>query len=177
VSGSPDPQRAATPDAGRSGTTDAKRMTIRPATLEDQAAITDLIHQVHLNPRDLDWRRFVVAVADDHVVGVAQIRIHRRGTRELASVAVASSLRGSGVGSRLVETLIAGAPGTLYLMTRRETEGYFARFGFQTVEAASTPADFRRQFRIGQIATAVFSIPARQRIRIVPMRREAAAAG
>ena len=58
-------------------------------------------------------------------------------------------------------------------MTRHGTEGYFARFGFQAVEAASTPADFRRQFRIGQIATAIFSIPARQRIRILAMRREA----
>ena len=150
-----------------------EKVTIRPATAEDQAAITDLIHRARLNPRDLDWRRFVVAVADDHVVGVAQLRTHRQGTRELASVAVESSLRGSGVGSGLVETFITGAEGTLYLMTRRETEGYFARFGFETVEAASTPADFRRQFRIGQIATAIFSIPARRRLRIVAMRREA----
>jgi N-acetylglutamate synthase-like GNAT family acetyltransferase len=151
-------------------------VTIRPATAKDQAAITDLIHKAHLNPRDLDWHRFVVAIADGQVVGVAQVRTHRRGTRELASVAVDASLRGSGVGSRLVETLIAGTSGTLYLMTRRETQGYFARFGFERVEADSTPADFRGQFRIGQIATAIFSIIARRRIRIVAMRRDPTAA-
>jgi N-acetylglutamate synthase-like GNAT family acetyltransferase len=155
---------------------DVRPVTIRPAVAEDQAAITDLIHQTRLNPRDLDWHRFVVAVADGQVVGVAQVRTHRRGTHELASVAVDPSFRGSGVGSRLLETLIAGAPGTLYLMTRRETQGYFARFGFEVVESASTPADFRRQFRIGQIATAIFSTLARRRIRLVAMRREATAA-
>jgi N-acetylglutamate synthase-like GNAT family acetyltransferase len=151
-----------------------KTMTIRPAGAGDQAAITDLVRQARLNPRDLDWRRFVVAVEVERVVGVAQVRLHGHGTREVASLVVESSHRRSGLGSKLVETLIADTPGTLYLMTRRETEGYFARFGFQAVAAASTPADFRRQFRIGQIATAIFSILARQRIRIIAMRRQAA---
>ena len=33
----------------------------------------------------------------------------------------------------------ASAPGTLYLMTRRETEGYFARFGFEAVRGRLDP--------------------------------------
>jgi N-acetylglutamate synthase-like GNAT family acetyltransferase len=146
---------------------------IRPAAAGDQAAITSLIRQAHLNPRDLDWRRFVVAVDGERVVGTVQVRIHRRGSRELASLVVEPSHRRSGLGGRLVETVIGEVSGTLYLMTLRETEGFFRRFGFGAVKAGSTPADFRRQFRIGQIATAIFSIPARRRLRIVAMRREA----
>ena len=90
---------------------------IRPATAGDQAAITSLVRQAHLNPRDLDWRRFVVAVDGDRVVGTVQVRIHRRGSRELASLVVEPTHRGSGLGGRLVETVIGDVPGTLYLMT------------------------------------------------------------
>jgi N-acetylglutamate synthase-like GNAT family acetyltransferase len=102
-----------------------------------------------------------------------QVRIHRRGSRELASLVVEPSHRRSSLGSRLVETVIEDAPGTLYLMTIRETEAFFRRFGFGAVKAGATPADFRRQLRIGQVATAIFSIPARRRLQIVAMRREA----
>lgn len=153
--------------------TGAGSAAIRPAGAGDQAAIRDLVGQAHLNPRDLDWRRFMVAVDGDRVVGTVQVRIHRRGSRELASLVVASSHRRSGLGGRLVETVIGDVPGTLYLMTIRETEGFFRRFGFGAVKAGSTPADFRRQVRIGQIATAIFSIPAGRRLRIVAMRRQA----
>ena len=151
-------------------------MIIRPATGADTAAIQALVRGAHLNPRDLDWRRFKVAVIDGRIVGCVQVRIHRRGSRELASLVVDLAQRGSGVGSRLVESMLADVPGRLYVMTIRQTESYFQRFGFRTVEGGLTPTDFRRQFRIGQIATAIFSIPARRRLRIVAMRRDPSSA-
>jgi len=149
-------------------------ISIRPATQSDQRAITGLIREAGLNPRDLDWRRFVVAAdTGAGLVGCAQVRVHARGTRELASVAVAADRRGSGIGGRLVEAILAREPGVVYLMTRRETESYFERFGFRRVAAAETPSDFRRQFRIGQVITTIASPLAGHRIRIVPMRRSA----
>ena len=149
-------------------------VSIRPATAADQGAIAGLIREVRLNPRDLDWHRFVVA-ADDRagLVGCAQVRVHARGTRELASVAVTADRRGSGIGGQLVEAILARDPGDLYLMTRRETASYFERFGFRRIAPAEAPSDFRRQFRIGQIFTTIISPLARRRIRIVPMRRAA----
>jgi amino-acid N-acetyltransferase len=57
---------------------------VRRATADDQAAITRLVHQARLNPRGLDWRRFVIAEAADAPIGVAQVRRHRDGSRELA---------------------------------------------------------------------------------------------
>jgi N-acetylglutamate synthase-like GNAT family acetyltransferase len=146
-------------------------ISIRPATVADQDAIAGLIREVRLNPRDLDWRRFVVADDEAGLIGCAQVRVHARGTRELASVAVTADRRGSGIGGRLVEAILAREPEELYLMTRRETSGYFERFGFRRIAPAEAPADFRRQFRIGQAITTIISPLARRRIRIVPMLR------
>jgi len=147
-------------------------ISIRPATAPDQNGISRLIREARLNPRDLDWRRFVVADADGTLIGCVQIRVHARGTRELASVAVTPDGRGTGIGGRLVESILAQEPGVVYLMTRRETAGYFERFGFRQIDAADAPPDFRRQYRIGQAITTVVSPLARRWIRIVPMRRE-----
>jgi amino-acid N-acetyltransferase len=151
----------------------ADSISIKPATAADQEHIARLIREARLNPRDLDWRRFVVADTRGTLVGCAQIQVHARGTRELASVAVTPRLQGSGIGGRLVESILAQEPGTIYLMTRRETAGYFERFGFRRIAAADAPSDFRRQFRIGQAITTLISPLARRRIRIVPMRRPA----
>jgi len=147
-------------------------ISIRPATLADQDRISGLIREARLNPRDLDWQRFVVADAEGTLVGCAQVRVHARGTRELASVAVTPNRQGSGIGGRLVEAILAREPGVVYVMTRRETEGYFERFAFRRIEAAEAPSDFRRQFRIGQVITTVVSPLAGRWIRMVPMRRE-----
>jgi N-acetylglutamate synthase-like GNAT family acetyltransferase len=147
-------------------------VAIRPATAADQGAIAGLIREVRLNPRDLDWRRFVVAADDGTgLVGCAQVRVHARGTRELASVAVTAARRGAGIGGRLVEAILASEPDEMYLMTRRETASYFERFGFRRIAPAEAPSDFRRQFRIGQVFTTIISPLARRWIRIVPMLR------
>jgi N-acetylglutamate synthase-like GNAT family acetyltransferase len=148
-------------------------VSIRPATAADQGVIAGLIREVRLNPRDLDWRRFLVADDEGRLVGCAQVRVHARGTHELASVAVTADRRGSGIGGRLVEAILATEPDVIYLMTRRETASYFERFGFRRIAAADAPSDFRRQFRIGQAVTTIISPLARRRIRIVPMRRAA----
>jgi N-acetylglutamate synthase-like GNAT family acetyltransferase len=146
-------------------------MSIRPATAADQGAIAGLIREVRLNPRDLDWRRFIVADDGAGLVGCAKVRVHARGTRELASVAVTAARRGAGIGSRLVEAILASEPDDLYLMTRRETASYFERFEFRRIAPAEAPSDFRRQFRIGQVVTTIISALARRWIRIVPMLR------
>jgi N-acetylglutamate synthase-like GNAT family acetyltransferase len=146
-------------------------ISIRPATVADQGDISGLIREARLNRRDLDWQRFVVADEDGTLIGCGQVRVHARGTRELASLAVKPNRQGSGIGDRLVGAILAREPGVVYLMTRRETEGYFERFGFRRIAAAQAPSDFRRQFRIGQVITTVVSPLARRWIRIVPMRR------
>ena len=63
--------------------------SIRKATRGDAAFIRRLIWQVGINPLGLDWQRFVMAVHGHGVrIGCAQLKMHKDGSRELASVAV-----------------------------------------------------------------------------------------
>ena len=141
---------------------------IREAVAADAPAIRGLVGQAQLNPLDLNWRRFLVA--DDHgqIVACAQVRVHHGGTRELASVAVASSYRGRGVGRAIGEAAIAREPvRPLYLYTESRTEAFWARFGFRRVEGDAIPRDMRGSLRIARVVTALFSWVARTQVRIV----------
>jgi N-acetylglutamate synthase-like GNAT family acetyltransferase len=152
----------------------AHPLTIRVATEADQADITRLIHEVGLNPTGLHWPRFAIAEEAGRMVGCAQLKIHRHGTPELASVAVVADRRGDGIGSRLVETLITGQSRAIYLTTVPDNVAYFERFAFHPIQPGHTPADFRRAFYVYRIATSILSIYGRGRIRILPMRRDPA---
>jgi len=146
---------------------------IRPATEADAPAIRALIRQARLNPRDLAWRRFLVADDAGVVVACAQVRVHGRGSRELASVAVAASHRGRGLGRTIAEAAIAREPvRPLYLYTESHTADFWERLGFTAVEGDDVPRDMRAALRIGRLATAVYSVVVRQRLHIVAMRRD-----
>lgn len=145
---------------------------IRPAAQADAPAIRALISAARLNPRDLDWHRFLVADAGGEVVACAQVRVHRRGTRELASVAVVPARRGAGIGRRISEAAIDGEPiRPLYLYTESRTEAFWARLGFSTIEGDAIPRDLRGPLRIARFATGILSLVSRQRYRIAVMRR------
>jgi N-acetylglutamate synthase-like GNAT family acetyltransferase len=159
------PERRAPPDAP----------VIRPATEADSPAIHALIREARLNPRDLDPRRFLVADDAGTVVACAQVRVHGMGSRELASVAVAPSHRGRGLGRAIAEAAISREPvRPLYLYTESRTVAFWERLGFAAVEGDDVPRDMRAALRIGRIATAVYSIVMRQPLRIVAMRRDVA---
>ena len=76
---------------------------IRRATADDQPAITRLVRGARLNPRSLHWERFVVADAQRDLVGVAQVRRHPDGSRELASLVVQASARGRGTAAGMID--------------------------------------------------------------------------
>ncbi|MGH3144741.1 MAG: hypothetical protein ACRDTR_02965 [Rubrobacter sp.] len=42
---------------------------IRPAVAADQTAITSMVRAARINPRNLHWKDFLVAVEDDRIVG------------------------------------------------------------------------------------------------------------
>jgi N-acetylglutamate synthase-like GNAT family acetyltransferase len=147
---------------------------IRPATAADAPAIRRLIAEARLNPRDLDWRRFLVADDAAVVVACAQVRVHRLGSRELASVAVTPARQGNGIGRAISEAAIAREPARpLYLYTESRTVSFWQRFAFREIDGDAVPEDMRGSLRIARVATAAFSVVMRQRIRIVVMRRDA----
>lgn len=130
----------------------AEEAHLRPARPEDQAVIRRLVHQARLNPLGLHGSRFLVVEVAGQVVGAVQIRPHRDGSRELASLVVDPAWRGRGLGSMMVQALLAREPGPLYLICRTELEGFYQRFGFQRVSRPEMPPFFRWIDRMARLA-------------------------
>lgn len=127
-------------------------LRIRPATIADRWPIRRLIYAARLNPRDLDWRRFLVAEVGGALVGTIQVRRHPDGACELASLAVRPALHGGGIGAALIGALREREPGPLYLYCLSSLAGYYTHFGFLPIPARELPPSLRP---IGWIARAV----------------------
>jgi N-acetylglutamate synthase-like GNAT family acetyltransferase len=152
--------------------TDA-RIAIRPAREADQAVITSLVREAMLNPRNLDWRNFLVAEDAGTIVGLRQVKPHRLGTREVASGYVRPEYRKRGISEKLMRELLAREPGPLWLLCNERWSPYYERFGFRRVRSRDLPPDMRAEFRLGRVVTSVISLFTSQEIRIVPMARPA----
>lgn len=122
---------------------------IRPARPEDQAIIRKLVRIGRINPTGLDWERFIVALSPEgEVIGCGQIKPHRDGSYELASLVTHPRWRGKGVARALVEHLSASHTGDLYLMCRSELGKFYEKFGFRIVQPDEMPRYFRRISRM-----------------------------
>ena len=124
-----------------------------------------------LNPRGLDWPNFVVAEEGGRLVGVAQMRKHPDGARELASLVVLAEARGRGVAAGLIEALLAGESGPVCMIVDRPFAAHYGRWGFAEIAARSAPASVRSNYRIGRIVTGLASLFSRRRIRLVVLAR------
>jgi N-acetylglutamate synthase-like GNAT family acetyltransferase len=145
---------------------------IRSARQEDHETIVAFIRQAKLNPRSLHWERFLVAELDGQIIGIRQIKVHDRGTREIASGFVLPEYRRQGISARLMKELLAREPGPLYTMVSEKRAAYYEQFGFCRVDASQLPSDFRREYRIGRIVTSLMSMFRKDKVRIIPMKRE-----
>jgi len=133
----------------------------RKATAADSVTIRRMIADAHLNPLGLDWRRFLIIEEQGQVIGIGQIKQHGDGSRELASIAVVPSHHGQGVGTQIIETLLADETGTLYLMCAPALEAYYQRFGFQTIARREMPPYFKRLLGMVDIIFRVVKIVSR----------------
>jgi len=130
--------------------------TIRQARKSDFPAIRALIHQVQINPMNLDWQRFIVAVtSDDVLIGCGQIKPHRDGSNELASIAVVPEWRNQGVARAIIHALIRSLSGRLYLTCRASLGTFYEKFGFRSIPEEEMPTYFRRISRLFRIMTRV----------------------
>jgi N-acetylglutamate synthase-like GNAT family acetyltransferase len=146
---------------------------IRPATEADADAIRSLVHEAGINPRDLDWRRFLVVDDAGEVVACAQVRVHRHGTRELASVAVREARRGEGLGRRISEATIAREPvRPLFLYAESANVPYWSKFAFVEVTDEELPADIRRSITATRRLIRAYNVVTRHHFRVVVMRRD-----
>jgi ribosomal protein S18 acetylase RimI-like enzyme len=82
-------------------------------------------------------------------VGIGQVKPHRDGSKEVASLVVDPELRGRGIASRLMSRLIQDHPIPLWLVCRSELVEFYRRFGFQAVtDPLRMPPYFRRLARL-----------------------------
>jgi N-acetylglutamate synthase-like GNAT family acetyltransferase len=130
---------------------------IRHATAADQASIRSLIRKVRINPLGLDWRRFCLAVDQDgDVIGCGQIKLHKDGSRELASIAVRETWRNQAVATHLILHLMGEENGPLWLMCRSDLVSFYKKFGFYEVsQMLNMPPNFRLVVRLWGILSKV----------------------
>jgi N-acetylglutamate synthase-like GNAT family acetyltransferase len=121
---------------------------LRPAVAADQSRIVAIIREADINQIDLKWRNFVLAVEDatGDIVGTGQIKTHRDGSRELASIAVVPAYQRRGIARQIIERLLAlhGNQGVLYLTCRAEMGTFYEPFGFRVIRGNELPPYFRR---------------------------------
>jgi N-acetylglutamate synthase-like GNAT family acetyltransferase len=139
--------------AGHTSDVEIVSFELRPATARDAASIRRLIRQVHINPMDLDWRRFTVAVDDaGNLVGCGQLKPHRGSVVELASIGVVPEFRHLGIARAIIEKLIGRADRPLFLMCRASLEPFYDKWGFVSLEPVEMPSYFRRLWRLAALA-------------------------
>ncbi len=126
---------------------------LRSAAETDQPCITAIIREARINPMDLKWKNFVVAVdqATGEIVGTGQIKAHRDGSRELASIAVMPEQQGRGIARQIIERLLAQTTGTLYLTCRSVMGPMYEKFGFREIGVDEMTPYFRRLKKIAGV--------------------------
>ncbi|MBX3015369.1 MAG: GNAT family N-acetyltransferase [Caldilineaceae bacterium] len=123
-------------------------MIIRPATETDRFAISRLLRPRDYNRIHLQPTCFLVAEDQGVVIGIGQVKRHREGSAELASLVVAPNRRGEGIGRALVRALVARYYAQnqkaqnqepLYLFCLAELESFYASVGFTRVAPRQLP--------------------------------------
>jgi N-acetylglutamate synthase-like GNAT family acetyltransferase len=130
-----------------------KHYHIRPASEADQPHIHDIVRRARIKPFDLKWSRFLLAETEaGEVIGCGQIKNHRDGSRELASIAVEEAWRHRGIASELIEKLLVGVAEPVWLICQGRLVGFYERFGFaEKSPTEETPKHLRRAFRAARL--------------------------
>ena len=119
-------------------------IVLRPGRREDSRSIRGLIREVGINPFQLDWRRFVVALdSKEKLIGCGQIKSHFDGSRELASIAVRDGFRRQGVAAAIIGHLLRDNIRPLFLLCRRRLAHFYAAFGFSEADFTELTSYYR----------------------------------
>ena len=130
-------------------------VTLRPATLEDVAAInlliTDNLAAGHLLPRTIDdleahAARFTVAASRERIVGCVELAPLSSGVAEVRSLVVDEAMRGQHIGSGLIDHVAsrATANGFSTLCAFTHEPARFVRIGFTIVPHIWVPEKVAR---------------------------------
>jgi GNAT superfamily N-acetyltransferase len=125
-------------------------LRIRPAKKEDQKFIREIIRRARLNPLGVHWQTFVIAQKPNgDFLGCAQIKDHRDGSSELASLYVDPAHRGRGIAAAIIRYFLSQAQSDLWLTCRSGLVLLYQSFGFVEIgDPSRMPAYFRRVWRL-----------------------------
>ncbi|MCL5024708.1 MAG: GNAT family N-acetyltransferase [Nitrospirae bacterium] len=112
-----------------------KTVKVRHATEADMASIEDQLRKNAMSAVNPDFREFVVAVEDGHIIGFGRLRKAGK-FYQLGCVAVLEEMRNRGIGALIVRHLIESAPVSLVYIPV-ELEDYFAKLGFVRMKEGS----------------------------------------
>jgi amino-acid N-acetyltransferase len=133
-------------------------VVVRSAAVQDHDAIVALVRGGHLNPLDLDWRRFVVAADPSGIVGAVQMRRHADGSRELGSLVVREDARRRGIAGRLIDTLLASDAARVFMITGAAFAAHYARWGFRRIGPGHAPRAILRNYLVGRLVGGLISL-------------------
>lgn len=85
------------------------------------------------------------------MIGCGQVKQHRDGARELASIAVVESWRGRGVAGAIIRRLMQAEGSRLYLTCRAGLGPFYHHFGFREAAPDELSPYFRRLSRLANI--------------------------
>ena len=135
--------------------------TLQPATAAQQPIIKQMIQASHLNPMGIHWQRFLLACdLEGAVIGCGQVKPHRDGSRELASLVVCKPWRNQGVARALIDALTEHEMKPLWLTCASDLVPFYRKFGFEEVASPSQmPAYFRLARRAFDLITLFRKFP------------------
>lgn len=126
-------------------------ITLRKPKPKDILAMQELVKKEVENgvilPRSTDEvstniRSYTVACDDDRIVGYSALHIHTQDLAEVRSLVVDEALRGSGVGSMIVNELLKEAKfyeiRQVFTLTYRKN--FFEKLGFREIPKTELPA-------------------------------------
>jgi len=132
-------------------------MTLRPARIADAEPIQSLVNyyaergrMLHRSIENLygHLRDFIVACDDAHtVVGCVAVAVFWADLAEVKSLAVASDLRGTGLGASLLDAAVENARrlGVRKLFALTYETDFFAKRGFETIDRQILPEKVWRE--------------------------------
>jgi N-acetylglutamate synthase-like GNAT family acetyltransferase len=138
----------------------------------ESAAIKDLIHSAGINPMDLDWRRFIVAVdGRDQIIATGQIKPHgaKADIHELASIAVVPDYRRQGLARAIIEFLLKDSPRPLYLTCRSKLEPFYEKFGFRAIAYDEMPRYYQRLAKLLGLLSTVARLEHTERLSVMKL--------
>lgn len=126
---------------------------LRRATAADQQTIKQMVYAARLDSTSLHWSHFIVAeLPDVGIVGIGQIRPYRN-CPELGSLVVLKKYRQHGIGSEIVNALLASRPAPIYLECADYNLPYYLRFGFYQIPWHQAPFPLNLKAGAGALAS------------------------